>query len=285
MPSPRPAVMAAPTSSPPAPAYSRWSYLATARPSTPWRGNRTRRAWPRRAVDGTVKIWGVIEGGGRELMTLTGDDVRSGVDDIEFSPDGTKLIGSGRSGVTSVWDVGLSAGSEVVTLPAAGFFLSTAEFSPDGQHLFTTSSGGRVGMWDTDTWEQVRILGEPAARHLNPRACRRCRSDLQTTSCESRRARMVNSSPSCPTRRPRAPRPVEYECWTPSPEQQSSISTSDRSPAMSTGAPTARCSPSPEKTAMEHSFGWWTDPVRRSRNCPSATSSSRWPGLPSTATR
>ena len=111
--------------------------------------------------DGTVKIWGVLEGGGRELMTLTGDDVRSGVDDIEFSPDGTKLIASGRSGVTSVWDVGLSAGSEVATLPAAGFFLSTAEFSPDGQHLFTTSSGGRVGMWDTDTWEHVRILGEP----------------------------------------------------------------------------------------------------------------------------
>ena len=58
-----------------------------------------------------------------------------------------------------------------------------------------------------------------AARHLNPRSCRRCRSGLQTTSCGSRRARMVNSSPPCPTRRPRAPRPVEYECWTPSPER------------------------------------------------------------------
>ena len=160
-PSPRPAALALPTSSLPAPAYSRWSYLATAGSSTPWLGNRIRRAWPRGSNDGAVKVWGVLEGGGRELMTLTGDDVRSGVADIEFSPDGNKLISSGLSGVTSVWDVGLSAGSEVATLPAAGIFPSTAEFSPDGQHLFTTSSGGRVAMWDTDTWEQVRILGEP----------------------------------------------------------------------------------------------------------------------------
>ena len=111
------------------------------------------------SADGTVRVWSILEGGPRALMTLTGDDLRSGGGDIEYSPDGNTLIASGRSGVTALWDVGLSAGSEVATLPAASFFYSTAEFASDGEHLYATGGQGRLGTWDTGTWEPVGDLG------------------------------------------------------------------------------------------------------------------------------
>ena len=111
------------------------------------------------SADGTVRVWSILEGGPRALMTLTGDDLRSGGGDIEYSPDGNTLIATGTSGITALWDVGLSAGSEVATLPAASFFYSTAEFAPDGEHLYATGGQGRLGTWDTGTWEPVGDLG------------------------------------------------------------------------------------------------------------------------------
>jgi WD40 repeat protein len=115
------------------------------------------------SADGTVKLWGVIEGGGRALAVLTADDMRSGVDDVAFSPDGTKLIVGGRSGVTSVWDIGLDAGSEIATLPAAAYAVGTAEFDAGGEVLYATSAGGRIAVWNTNTWELVRSLGPSGA--------------------------------------------------------------------------------------------------------------------------
>jgi WD40 repeat protein/DNA-binding SARP family transcriptional activator len=109
------------------------------------------------SADGTVRVWGVVEGGGRALMTLTGDDVRAGDSDVGFAPDGNTLIVGGRNGVTSAWDVGLSAGSEVATLPSAAFFFPAAEFDASGRNVYATGGGGFV-RWDTSTWERVELL-------------------------------------------------------------------------------------------------------------------------------
>jgi WD40 repeat protein len=85
--------------------------------------------------------------------------MRNGFDDAVFSPDGTRLITGSRTGVTAAWNVGLTAGSEIATLPAAAYFYSTAQFDRAGDHLYATGGGERVGMWDTGTWELVRMLG------------------------------------------------------------------------------------------------------------------------------
>ena len=41
--------------------------------------------------DGTTKLWSLSEGAGREMMTLTADDTRSGFGDVAFSPDETRI--------------------------------------------------------------------------------------------------------------------------------------------------------------------------------------------------
>ena len=114
------------------------------------------------SVDGTAKIWSLVEGGGREMITLSAIDTRSGVGDIAFSPDGTRVALASRSGTTTVWDVGLTGGAEVATLPAAAFFMPDAVFTGDGRHLLVTGAGGTIGIWDARTWEQVGELGGPA---------------------------------------------------------------------------------------------------------------------------
>ena len=61
-----------------------------------------------------------------------------------------------------MWDVGLTGGAEVATLPAAAFFMPDAVFTGDGRHLLVTGAGGTIGIWDAHTWEQVGELGGPA---------------------------------------------------------------------------------------------------------------------------
>ena len=61
-----------------------------------------------------------------------------------------------------MWDVGLTGGAEVATLPAAAFFMPDAVFTGDGRHLLVTGAGGTIGVWDAHTWEQVGELGGPA---------------------------------------------------------------------------------------------------------------------------
>ena len=96
------------------------------------------------------------------MITLSAIDTRSGVGDIAFSPDGTRVaLGSG-SGTTTVWDVGLTGGAEVATLPTAAFFMPDAVFTGDGGHLLVTGAGGTIDVWDAHTWEQVGELGGPA---------------------------------------------------------------------------------------------------------------------------
>ena len=104
-------------------------------------------------ADGNVVLWLLLEGGGRELVTLTGDHLHGGVADPAFSPDGAQLIVGGRSGTTSMWDVGIGAGSEIATLPAPAFVMGTAVFSADGARLYASYPGGQVGVWDTASWE------------------------------------------------------------------------------------------------------------------------------------
>jgi WD40 repeat protein/DNA-binding SARP family transcriptional activator len=115
------------------------------------------------SADGTAKIWSLVEGGGRPVITLSADDMRSGFADVAFSADGTQVVTASISGTAAMWDVGLSGGSEIATLPGAGFSFNQAEFTADGRHLLTTGVGGTIGVWDARTWERVRELGGPAA--------------------------------------------------------------------------------------------------------------------------
>jgi WD40 repeat protein/DNA-binding SARP family transcriptional activator len=113
--------------------------------------------------DGTTKVWALVEGGGRELMTLTADDARSGFRDVAFSPDGTRIATGTSGGTAIVWRAGIDATAEVATLPGAAFGYGAAQFTYDGRRLLATSGEGNVAVWDVATWRRERVLGADRA--------------------------------------------------------------------------------------------------------------------------
>ena len=119
--------------------------------------------------DGTAKVWGLVEGGGRLLMTLSSQDTRTGVTDVSFSPDGAKVVVTGRSRTSvTIWDIGLDGDAEVGTLPAAAFGWNAATFDGDGGRLFTTGGGGALNVWDAQSLDPLTRLGGAAASASAP---------------------------------------------------------------------------------------------------------------------
>jgi WD40 repeat protein/serine/threonine protein kinase len=82
-----------------------------------------------------------------ELLTLKG-----GSEVVAFSPDGKRLAGASRSGVT-VWDA--QTGRELLALEGA---VGVVAFSPDGKRLAAparSDQGGEVKMWDAQTGQEL----------------------------------------------------------------------------------------------------------------------------------
>ena len=102
-------------------------------------------------------------------MTLSSQDTRTGVTDVSFSPDGAKVVVTGRSRTSvTIWDIGLDGDAEVGTLPAAAFGWNAATFDGDGGRLFTTGGGGALNVWDAQSLDPLTRLGGAAASASAP---------------------------------------------------------------------------------------------------------------------
>ena len=112
------------------------------------------------STDGTTKVWGLFEGGGRELMSLTADDTRSGFSDVAFSADGARVATSTLGGTALIWRAGLDSTAEVASLPGAAFGPGHVRFTDDGRHLLATGGRSAVAVWKVGTWQRERALGE-----------------------------------------------------------------------------------------------------------------------------
>jgi WD40 repeat protein/DNA-binding SARP family transcriptional activator len=115
-------------------------------------------------VDGTAKLWRVTDDVTRQMLSLSAFDTNSGVADVDFSPDGDRIM-TGNGDVTSVriWDVSLSGGAEWAHLPAAPSFLGSAAFTPDGERLVASSADGSATVWDAETAARVLTFGPPGS--------------------------------------------------------------------------------------------------------------------------
>src|SRR5581483_9220713 len=91
--------------------------------------------------------------GGRLLHALAGH--RSLVTDVEFSPDGTRLVTASDDHDARVWDV--ATGRLVHVLRGHFFAVRTASFSPDGRWI-VTSSQFTAGLWNAGTGALVLYL-------------------------------------------------------------------------------------------------------------------------------
>jgi WD40 repeat protein len=151
-------------------------------------------------ADGTVRVWDVTPEGSHELLTI--GDWWWGIDDADFSPDGTRLATIGFPGMRQ-WEP--DTGSPVSAGAPIGW--DSLSYSPDGSRYFTggrptvgeaepggtsrvledtaiwsaaysadgsTVAGGLAGdedgsglvvVWDADTGDRVMTLGEPGTSY------------------------------------------------------------------------------------------------------------------------
>ncbi|MGH2556757.1 MAG: trypsin-like peptidase domain-containing protein, partial [Actinomycetota bacterium] len=90
----------------------------------------------------------------RRLRTLTGH--AGDIDDVNFSPDGLRLVSVGGDGAVIVWDP--RTGEQQLSLPTASAF--AASFSPDGSRIATGrfDGDGWLSIWDASTGHPVRSM-------------------------------------------------------------------------------------------------------------------------------
>ncbi len=111
--------------------------------------------------EGAAQLWEVGESGGRELMSLPSPEMSSGIADVAFSPDGSRVMaGAVDRSAVKVWDVGPNGDAELANLPAPRAF-GDAEFMSGGDHVAVTNGWGSVAIWGLDPLRELRTIGTP----------------------------------------------------------------------------------------------------------------------------
>ena len=116
--------------------------------------------------DGTAKVWTLRDDVAYEGPGLSAHDTADGLRGAAFAPDGARVVtGSADSTSAIVWDVGLTGGTEVATLPSVLLFYPAAAFAAADPSLFVTGPDGTVTRWDARTFRGVATIdGRGGAR-------------------------------------------------------------------------------------------------------------------------
>ena len=99
------------------------------------------------SFDGTAKVWHVGEGGARELLSLSGQQTRSGVVAV-FSPDGNSVMtGAMDISAVKIWDVSIDGNAELANFRTDAFAPVDVDLLPDGR-VVAPSHRGSASIWD-----------------------------------------------------------------------------------------------------------------------------------------
>lgn len=120
------------------------------------------------ATDGdALEIWDIEQG---ELVAEL-PAARADVNDLAFSPDGSRLAVASADGKVRLFDLG--SGEEVLVLPVREGICCALAFSPDGSMLATRDSDGTVRVWAMDIDDLLEIARSEVTRSLTDEECRR----------------------------------------------------------------------------------------------------------------
>ncbi len=111
------------------------------------------------SADGTAKVWAIADSGTEELLSLSAQDMRGGINGVAFSADGQQVM-TGDQAITAVkvWDVSVSGDAEWANLSGNPVSWTGVAFSGDGRRLVASSGGGSVTVWDPQTWTALRTI-------------------------------------------------------------------------------------------------------------------------------
>ncbi|MCI0633149.1 MAG: protein kinase [Actinobacteria bacterium] len=102
--------------------------------------------------DGTTVLWRLSRDDAEAILTLAGHGAE--VADVDFSPDGTRLVTSSDDGNVRLWDITPEGGHELLTLAGSGGLA----YSPDGSLIAVGSEDGDVRLYEAESGERTTLL-------------------------------------------------------------------------------------------------------------------------------
>ena len=110
------------------------------------------------SFDGSAKVWHVGEGGARELLSVSGQETRSGVDAV-FSPDGDSVMtGASDISAVKVWDVSIDGNAELANFRTDFLAPVGVDFLPDGR-VVAPSHRGSASIWGVGDGREIQRIG------------------------------------------------------------------------------------------------------------------------------
>jgi WD40 repeat protein/DNA-binding winged helix-turn-helix (wHTH) protein len=113
---------------------------------------------------GSVDVWDSTTG--RHVATLAGS---TGVVDLAFSSDGSRLATASHDGSVRIWDP--SSGEQLLVLRGHDATVTSVAFSPDGSRLASVGVDGTVRIWALDPDDLVEIAEREVTRTLTDEEC------------------------------------------------------------------------------------------------------------------
>jgi WD40 repeat protein/serine/threonine protein kinase/tetratricopeptide (TPR) repeat protein len=107
----------------------------------------------KRSTGGTIKLWS-LDPPQADKPIRTFEGVRLAVQQVAFSPDGTRLATADSNGTVKVWDVATGKEGTILNALAGG---GPPVFSPDGE-LIARCGPSRVVVWDVKSGKEVVSL-------------------------------------------------------------------------------------------------------------------------------
>ncbi len=109
-----------------------------------------------------VAVWNTDNPGEPKVFDLDDVPTYSAIDDIAFSPDGTKIAAASKNGTPRVWS--LESGEKLLDLHGHKQAVMSIAFSADGNQIYTGGVDASLAIWDARTGVRLtRLFGHSDA--------------------------------------------------------------------------------------------------------------------------